>query len=86
MTKTIIIGAVENERKGKAIKFTHFLETNKQILKATDECFTPNTFNYIELICKDYDEKFDLMFAYYHPSDRTEGILFLGQWNDGFVE
>jgi len=27
-----------------------------------------------------------LMYAYDDPKDRSRGRLFLGQWNDGYVE
>jgi hypothetical protein len=39
--------------------------------------------NNIELICKDYGDGCDLMFAY--DNNRSDGIAYLGHFNDGIV-
>ena len=48
----------------------------------------PCHWKYIELICKEYlgNKTLDLMYAYDDPKDRSRGRLFLGQWNNGYVE
>jgi hypothetical protein len=49
----------------------------------------PTDFNYIELIARNYgtfDQPFDLIFCYDDPNKREEGVLFLGNWNDGVIK
>ena len=46
----------------------------------------PCAWNYIELICKDYRPNLNLMFAYDNASDRSEGVVIIGRWNDGVVK
>jgi len=44
----------------------------------------PSNWKNIELISKNYSPDLgDCMFAY--DDDKTEGILYFGQWNDGVV-
>lgn len=89
-TQTIIIGqTVENQRVKKVIKFEKYLSMSLQFIDYTEEkakTSIPKTFNYIELICKDYIYNSDLMFAYTDPNSRKNGTLFIGKWNDGVVE
>jgi len=49
-----------------------------------DASIKPNEFANIDLLVKDYFEaNQDLMFAY---NCKEYGVLYLGYWNDGFVE
>lgn len=38
----------------------------------------------IELICKNYFQDYDLIFCY--DKERSDGIIYIGHWNDGVVE
>jgi hypothetical protein len=46
----------------------------------------PKHWPYVELVCRNYFPGVDIMFAYDNPSQRNEGLLYLGQFNDGVVE
>ncbi len=84
-TITIVLGSlIIPERK--PIEFHRVLESDETFGSVYEEL--PCHWKYIELICKEYlgDKSNDLMFAYDDPKDRTRGRLFLGQWNDGYVE
>jgi len=83
MTKCIVLGN-EKEKTGKPIEFKKWLNLYKSLLNK--DCVSPSSYNYIELICLDYGDDLDLMFAYNDPKDRISGILYLGKWNDGFVK
>jgi hypothetical protein len=51
-----------------------------------EEGCDPSEFKYIELVCKNYNRGYDLMFAYDNPDDRSGGCLYVGHFNDGVVE
>lgn len=77
-TKVIVIG--ENVREKKPIEFvTAWIGKNTIELAGAQ----PNSYKNIELISQDYFEGFDLMFAY--DSNRSDGTVFLGHFNDGVV-
>lgn len=44
----------------------------------------PRSWKNIELITKNYDQQFDIMYAY--DDSRQGGSLYLGHFNDGIVE
>lgn len=82
-TKVIVLGQEpKEEKKLKPIEFKQVLLATKFMFKDTDA--KPNEYENVELICKRYDGKMDLMFTYFN--DRDEGVLFLGHFNDGVVE
>jgi hypothetical protein len=81
-TKVIVIGKPEKGKTKTAIKFQSFLNTN---LIIDGGAYSPSSYKYIELICKDYALGFDLMFAYNDPNDRSFGVLYIGHFNDGIV-
>lgn len=86
ITKTIIIGQTDNETPiKKPIEFVHCLGKYDRKILNKSALALPNTWHYIELICKDYDGM-DLMFAYNNPEKRKKGYLYIGYWNDGVVE
>ena len=87
MTKTIVIGEPKDKAINKTIEFLTYIN-----LVACDEVSAepvdsrPHQWGFIELICKDYAPGLDLMFAYDDASDRSNGILMVGCWNDGMVK
>lgn len=97
MTKTIVIGAPEPQKKElKPIKFISYLDQafgDKKNLGAVVcpvKGNRPRDFKFIELICLKYIVLtdylvYDLMFGYDDPNRRGCGILFIGKWNDGVV-
>ncbi len=82
MTKTIVIGACYQDD-NKPIEFCHYLDLNLGISAFVNP---PSKFKYIELICKKYTGGMDLMFAYNDPSNRSDGTLYIGHWNNGTVK
>ena len=71
------------------IKFLKIIDLFGVICKAPN--FDDYDFDTIELVSRDYgyisedsDERFDLIFAYLGDK-RSDGILFLGHWNDGVL-
>lgn len=94
-TKTIVIGRKgQQPRKLMPIQFTHIIQaphpvvgSKTDVIVSNNDCeASPQDFNYIELIAKDYIKGVDVMFAYDHPAMRTKGVLFLGMWNGGSVK
>jgi hypothetical protein len=87
-TETIVIGNQKLGRELIPIKFNYLLNSVSAVdgddilLTATEEA---NQYNYVELICLNYHCGKDLIFAYMDPNDRTNGMLFIGKWNDGIV-
>ena len=85
MTKTIVIGACYQDD-NKPIVFNDYLNASLGVSPAFN-IHPPSKFNYIELICKNYNNGGrDLMFAYNDPSNRSDGILYIGFWNSGVAK
>lgn len=82
MTKTIVIGACYQDD-NKPIEFNYYFDAN--LGGSSAFVSPPSKFKYIELICKKYNGGMDLMFAYNDPSNRSDGILYIGFWNNGTV-
>lgn len=80
MTKVTIIGGATPIQKKKPIEFVKSIGSIS-ILNARAVTFM---WDNIELICKNYGDGFDLMFAYNY--NREDGIAYLGHFNDGIVE
>ena len=88
MTKTIVIGETRSNRSNKYIKFLSVLPSeNHSTLQFISNGYVaePHRYEHVELICSKYNGVHDVMFAYDHPDDRSEGCLYLGYWNDGLV-
>ena len=86
MTKTIVLGEQQAPAIKKPIEFFSMLNVSDH--DDVDVTFTstkPSSWNYIELVSKNYSPNIDLLFAYNDPNDRGEGLLIIGRWNDGFV-
>lgn len=85
-TKCTVIGQETSPAKDlKLIEFKYLLNLDKpnggdEITESGKD--KPSHYKYIELICKNYVAN-DLMFA--HNGDRSNGILYMGKWNDGVV-
>lgn len=89
MTTTIVIGEIKESKKLTPIKFERVLNNVGSIgaLSAVIEAgSSPGDYNYIELVCKNYQPGNDVMFAYNNPFRRENGMLYIGKWNDGVVE
>lgn len=84
MTKCIVLGEEEQKKERRPISFDKALDTDP--IKFTTSINNPSTYGIIELICRNYEQGTDLMFAYDKGENRSAGVLYLGQWNDGFVE
>jgi hypothetical protein len=84
-TITIVLGA-DMKPVRKPIEFHRVLDSDETFGPVYEEY--PCHWKYIELICKEYlgNKTLDLMYAYDDPKDRSKGRLFLGQWNNGYIE
>jgi hypothetical protein len=80
MTKVTIIGGATPIEKKKPIQFAKSIGTTSNHPARSGTLGWGN----IELICKDYGDGYDLMFAY--NNKRSDGIAYLGHFNDGIVE
>lgn len=80
MTKVTIIGGATPIEKKKPIEFVKSIGTTYNHPARATALGWDN----IELICKDYKDGYDLMFAYNNM--RSDGIAYLGHFNDGIVE
>lgn len=88
MTKTIIIGEDNTKKLVCPIVFKYVLNVVNHCNITTNLIRTdqkPKDFLYVELICKNYQPEHDLMFAYNDPKERENGLIFIGEWNDGVV-
>ena len=84
MTKTIVLGT-SNQDDNKPIEFKYLLDEVSEVTPTQSDA--PYHFNYIELICKKYDDEGqDLMFAYNDATHRSSGTLYIGYWNSGTVK
>jgi hypothetical protein len=80
MTKVIILGEQPEKKELKPIEFVKWLDSDSAF---NDRCAKPKQCKNIELISKNYFDKYDLMFAF--DEDRSNGILYLGHFNDGII-
>jgi hypothetical protein len=80
MTKVTIIGRATPIEKKKPIEFVKVIKSDH----ITTSAASPHMWNNVELICKNYSVVYDLMFAY--NKLRSDGMAYLGHFNDGIVE
>lgn len=84
MTQCIIIG--EDKKAGVKVKVIEFKEAVYSEIRdpyiSSAGCH-PNRYDHIELVRKGNSKFYDIMFAY--MNDRSDGILYLGHWNEGVV-
>ena len=87
MTKTIVLGEQQAPAIKKPIEFFSTLNvSDHDDVDVTFSTTKPSSWNYIELVSKNYSPNLDLLFAYNDASDRGEGLLIIGRWNDGIVQ
>lgn len=85
MSKIIIIGKQKGfKRSLKPIKLQYILNIDIEIHEINGD--KASDYRYIELICRNYSEGYDLIFCYQNPQHRENGVLYIGEWNDGVVE
>ena len=86
MTKTIVLGEQPDSSYKKPIEFISQIRViDNEVVEVDKASSEPRQWKYIELICKGYSLKLDLLFAYNNVGDRGEGLLIIGRWNDGVV-
>lgn len=89
MTKVIILGQEEKQQTKKPIEFVYSMvraEGGGIILEKEQKSdIKPNEWSCIELICLNYLDRLDMMYAHDGEEGR-EGCLYLGHFNDGVVE
>jgi hypothetical protein len=86
MTKTIVLGEQPNPVNKKPIEFFSLISLiDNDNVEVDDAKTKPHYWKYIELICKGYAPNLDLLYAYNDASNRCDGILIIGRWNDGVV-
>lgn len=85
MTKVLIPWKNEEKKENKKIEFCGILDGNLKIIDGVLESGMPNHWAYVELVCLEYTNKYDLMLAYNDPNNRGGGTLFYGHFNDGIV-
>ena len=89
MTKVIILGEKEEKTNKKPIEFVSYVGNIKDKVSIVEDLAdddVPSTYDNIELVCKNYINKMDLMFAFFDTGTRSNGLLYLGYFNDGVVE
>jgi hypothetical protein len=86
MTKVTIIGEhASTAKKYTKIKFIKVLTGSYEVAKAGVDWSGPTNWDNIELICREYADGMDLMFAYDDADCRTDGVLYIGYFNEGLV-
>ncbi len=81
MTKVTVIGEVTKPTK---IEFLYLINVEADGTPTIAQpSAPPGSFEYLELVCRGYNNGLDLMFA--HDGDRTKGCAYLGHFNDGIV-
>lgn len=83
-TKCIVIGKPTEEVKGKPIEFKTVANIDMEGPRFVNLGKRPKDWRNIELIARGRGGEYDMMFAY-NDADRADGFLYLGHWNDGFV-
>lgn len=85
-TTVTIVGEQQKTAQPKRIEFKKCLAAGSPEL--VDSSADPSNYKHIELICRNYSgegEGDDIMFAYDDPNRRSDGVLYLGNFNDGVV-
>ena len=81
MTKCIVLGEDNTEKKKNPIKFINYMDGFGKIFNMAPQ---PCEWMNIELVSLDYrGSRQDLIFAY--NENRSDGELYFGRWNDGIV-
>ncbi len=83
----IIVGEKAEQQPKKPMQFLKVILADGKLSDVQGD--KPTDFNYIELIARSYgtfNQPFDLIFCYDYPNERHNGVLFLGNWNDGVIK
>lgn len=85
MTKVSVFGQETEKKKPiEFVKWLDFFYQNQNLKESTSIEDQPKEWDNVTLLQKEYhDSKYDLIFA---TDDNGTHCLFLGHWNDGFVE
>jgi len=87
MTNLIVLGDQKNKSPKKPIEFLSLISIiGRDDVDVETASSNPCGWKNIELICKNYASNLDLLFAYNDADRRSDGVLFIGRWNDGVVE
>lgn len=75
--------------KKKSIELCVALNNEFEFNKKISVAACVDNYDRIELICRNYShnalENFDLIFCIEKNANRSDGVLYLGHWNDGVV-
>lgn len=82
MTKVSVFGQETEKKKGKPIEFVKVLSSTE--LKIHSWTAQPSTWDNILLLQRNHVEGLDLIYAYQNGNECSN--IYLGHWNDGFVE
>ena len=84
VTKCIVLTKNQVNQQSTPIEFTDYVDDLVKKIYKWDKsnCVRPKDWMNIELIQN--GPKHDIMFAY--NKDRSDGLIYLGHWNDGVVE
>lgn len=72
------------DKKRDKIKFKYAISGVSTMLTKFESASEPEDFKFVELIVKNYvigGENLDLMFAFDDIDNRSDGVLFLGNWD-----
>lgn len=88
MTKVSVFGQETEKKKGKPIEFVSYLFSDTEFRDDIEEGMNPRDWGHLALITKKHNgDGLDVILAYDSDSvPVTGGVIFLGHWNDGFVE
>lgn len=82
MTKIVSLFGNKEEKKEKPIQFVKYVDQESgEVLPSLG--VQPKNWENVSLLCE-RDLGLDLMFAW--GDDPNDGCVYLGHWNDGFVE
>ncbi len=70
------------KKKIEFVSYLNSIDEKENIEKAEN---SPSEYNFIELICRNYINKMDIMLAYNKKDQREDGYLYFGHFNDGVV-
>lgn len=90
-TKVSVFGQETEKKKGKPIEFVSYLDSDTEINFKEEDLCKPSQWDNVALITKKHNGVgMDLMLAYDNSMFKNgvlhEAVLYLGHWNDGFVE
>jgi hypothetical protein len=85
MTKIFIEGKEQENKINKPIEFFSYLDEDLKVHSVDELSGKPNEWDNIDLVCCGYTKGYDLLFGWDDHDGRSNGILYLGCFNGGFV-